>query len=93
MDWFVFFRQMDRGGEASYSIYLLHVLILNAFRYEVATITEWNPALGPLLQLIVALGAIVGISLVSWTFIEMPCRRALRRLLSNEEKAATAARN
>jgi peptidoglycan/LPS O-acetylase OafA/YrhL len=77
------------GGEASYSIYLLHFLIINAFRYEAATITSWNVALGAFLQLIVVLAAIIGISLVSWTFIEVPARKALRKLLNIESKAIT----
>jgi len=77
------------GGEASYSIYLLHFLIINAFRYEAATITSWNVALGALLQLIVALASIIGLSLVSWNFIEVPARKGLRKLLSIEHKQIT----
>jgi peptidoglycan/LPS O-acetylase OafA/YrhL len=70
------------GGEASYSMYLLHFLIIGAFRYQAATISSWNVALGAFLQLIVVLAATIGLSLVSWNFIEVPCRRGVRSLLS-----------
>jgi peptidoglycan/LPS O-acetylase OafA/YrhL len=70
------------GGEVSYSMYLLHFLIIGAFRYQAATISSWNVALGAFLQLIVVLAAIIGLSLVSWNFIEVPCRRGIRSLLS-----------
>jgi peptidoglycan/LPS O-acetylase OafA/YrhL len=70
------------GGEASYSIYFLHLIVINAFRYEAATITSWNVALGSYLQLGVVLASIIGLSLISWRFIEVPSRRVIRRLLS-----------
>jgi peptidoglycan/LPS O-acetylase OafA/YrhL len=66
------------GGEISYSIYMLHLLVFNAFRYEAATITSWNVALGSYMQFFVAVAAIVGLSLLSWRFIEVPSRRAIR---------------
>jgi peptidoglycan/LPS O-acetylase OafA/YrhL len=71
-------------GETSYSIYLLHDVIINAFRYEAAKITSWNVAMGAYLQLAVVLGATAGISLISWRFIEVPCRSILRSILSVE---------
>ena len=70
------------GGEISYSVYLLHFLIIDAFRYEAATITTPASAIAGYLQLAIALAAITGLSLVSWRLIEVPCRRALRRALS-----------
>src|SRR5207247_2015553 len=60
------------GGEISYSIYMLHVLVINAFRYEAPKITSWNVALGSYLQLVVVLASIVGLSLISWRFVERP---------------------
>jgi peptidoglycan/LPS O-acetylase OafA/YrhL len=79
---FVSSKWIVLGGEASYSIYLLHLLVINAFRYEAATITSWTVAIGSLLQLTITLGAIVGLSLVSYALIENPCRRWLRDLLT-----------
>jgi peptidoglycan/LPS O-acetylase OafA/YrhL len=76
------------GGEISYSIYLLHLLVINAFRYEAPKITSWEVAVGSYLQLIVVLAAIAGLSLISWRFIEVPCRRVLRSALSAEPARA-----
>lgn len=70
------------AGETSYSIYLLHLLVINTFRFEVAQITTWQIAVGSYLQLIVTFASILGLSLVSWRFIEVPCRRIIRSLLS-----------
>ena len=70
------------GGEVSYSIYMLHVVMINAFRYEAPKITAWNVALGSWLQLTLVLASIAGLSLVSWRFIERPSRAFLRSYLS-----------
>jgi len=67
------------GGEASYSIYLLHSLIVNAFRYEAPVISSWTVGIAACLQLTVVMAATVGLSLISWRFIEVPCRKLLRR--------------
>jgi peptidoglycan/LPS O-acetylase OafA/YrhL len=67
-------------GEASYSIYLLHFLIINAFRYESPTITSWNVGLGVAAQFVVVLAATIGLALVSYTLIEVPSRNGIRRL-------------
>jgi len=69
-------------GNASYSLYLLHVLVINAFRYEVAPITSWRIAVGSFLKLAVVIATSIGLSLVSWKTIELPCRIWLRRALS-----------
>lgn len=79
------------GGEASYSIYLLHELLINAFRYEAATITSWNVALGSYLQLLVVLAATVGLSLITWRFIEVPFRFALRTLQVDKSRQCCGA--
>jgi peptidoglycan/LPS O-acetylase OafA/YrhL len=62
------------GGEISYSIYLLHFLIIDAFSYQAGAISSWSVAIGACLQLFVVLASIVGLSVVSYTFIESPCR-------------------
>jgi len=76
-------RKIVLCGEASYSIYLLHFLIINAFRYESATITSWNVGLGVAAQFIVVLAATVGLALVSYTLIEVPSRNGIRRLAAS----------
>jgi peptidoglycan/LPS O-acetylase OafA/YrhL len=70
------------AGEASYSIYLSHLIIINAFRYEAPTITSARVAVAVALQLAVTTIAIIGFSLVLWSLIEMPARRAVRRWLT-----------
>jgi peptidoglycan/LPS O-acetylase OafA/YrhL len=76
-------------GEISYSIYILHFVILGPFRADSGTITSWQIALGSYARLIVTFATIVGLSLVSWALLEMPCRKALRNWLTiKREKAA-----
>jgi peptidoglycan/LPS O-acetylase OafA/YrhL len=73
-------------GEASYSLYLLHPLVVDAFRFESAdsAISPWVLA-GNVLRLIPTLLAAVGLSLVTWQIIEMPARKAIRRLVGCEQ--------
>jgi peptidoglycan/LPS O-acetylase OafA/YrhL len=70
------------AGEASYSIYLSHMVVLGAFRYETSTITDAQVWIATVLQSAVAIAATVGLSLVLWSLIEMPARRSLRKWLS-----------
>jgi peptidoglycan/LPS O-acetylase OafA/YrhL len=69
-------------GEASYSLYLLHLVIINAFRYEAATVTSARVMVGSVLQMVVVIAAAIGLSLVSWFLIEVPGRRWVRRAFS-----------
>jgi peptidoglycan/LPS O-acetylase OafA/YrhL len=75
-------RWMVFCGEVSYSIYLLHFLILMAFRWEAAKVTDGQVAIGNSLILAVALMSIVGTAYVTYSIIEVPGRRVLTRLLS-----------
>jgi peptidoglycan/LPS O-acetylase OafA/YrhL len=70
-------------GEASYSLYLLHPMVVDAFRFESAdsAISPWVLT-GNVLRLILTLLATIGLSLVTWQIIEIPARRAIRRLLT-----------
>lgn len=70
------------AGEASYSIYLSHLVVINAFRYETPTVTDPQIWTAVILQGTVTLAAIVGLSLVLWSLIEMPARRVVRRWLT-----------
>jgi peptidoglycan/LPS O-acetylase OafA/YrhL len=77
-------RLIVLGGEISYSLYLLQQPVIHAFSHEVDVIHMETPRalLSSLLVLMVTLAAIIGLALVSWALIEVPARRALRRLLS-----------
>jgi peptidoglycan/LPS O-acetylase OafA/YrhL len=77
-------RWMVLCGEASYSLYLGHLLVINAFRYEAAEITSWQVAIGSFLQLAIVIMAAIGLSLVTWSLIEMPSRKWLRRVLAGK---------
>jgi peptidoglycan/LPS O-acetylase OafA/YrhL len=74
-------------GEASYSLYLLHPMVLDAFRFESAD-SVISPGVlgGNVLHLILALLTAVGLSLVTWQIIEVPARRRIRRLLIDRAK-------
>jgi peptidoglycan/LPS O-acetylase OafA/YrhL len=69
-------------GEASYSLYLLHPVIINAFRYEAEIITSPRIALGAMVQLAVVIAASISVSLVAWSVIEVPARKWIRRSMS-----------
>jgi peptidoglycan/LPS O-acetylase OafA/YrhL len=76
-------------GEASYSLYLLHIVVINAFRYETGTIVTWHAALIACARMGMVIAACVGLSLVSWYTIEVPARRWLRRMFSVSAPRAT----
>jgi peptidoglycan/LPS O-acetylase OafA/YrhL len=59
-------------GEASYSLYLLHIIVVECF-------TRSNgPPFHSILTLGVCLTACIGVSIVSWRVIEMPARNFVR---------------
>ena len=68
-------------GEASYSIYLLHLPVIFAFRWEAAPVTAPRVLIGDSLRFGMTALSIIGLSLITWTIIEVPCRRFLRRLI------------
>jgi len=65
-------------GEASYSLYLLHLVIVMAVRWEAAEVTSFIVGVGDALRLTVAALAAIGLSLVTWRIIEVPARQAIR---------------
>jgi peptidoglycan/LPS O-acetylase OafA/YrhL len=81
-------------GEASYSLYLGHIIVINAFGYESPAI-PWPHgrvlALAAATRLVVVIFAAIGLSLVTWSTIERPARRWLRRLLSPKAEQEPAA--
>jgi peptidoglycan/LPS O-acetylase OafA/YrhL len=68
-------------GEASYSIYLLHLVVIWAFRWEAASVTSFRVLIGDLLRFGVTFLSVIGLSLVVWTLVEVPARRWLRRFM------------
>jgi peptidoglycan/LPS O-acetylase OafA/YrhL len=76
------------AGEASYSIYLSHVLVIGAFAHGIPNVSDLRTAAGVLIQIAVALTAIIGLSLVLWSLVEMPARRAVRRWLTISDGTA-----
>jgi len=70
-----------RCGEASYSLYLFHLVVIDAFRYQAAVINSPRVAIGAALQLALVIASSIGLSLVMWFTIEAPARRCIRRLL------------
>jgi peptidoglycan/LPS O-acetylase OafA/YrhL len=70
------------AGEASYSIYLSHMIIINAFRYETPIISDAQVVIVVCIQAATTTIAIIGFSLVLWSLVEMPARRVVRRWLT-----------
>ncbi|MEJ0016635.1 MAG: acyltransferase [Acetobacteraceae bacterium] len=78
-------------GEASYSLYLLHLLPVFAYRWEAPPVTSPRVAVGGVLQLILTLMSAIGLSLVSHALIEVPAQRLLRRLMIRKRTEPAAA--
>jgi peptidoglycan/LPS O-acetylase OafA/YrhL len=69
------------GGEISYSIYLLHPLVLSWFVKPEMNFSAANFGLW-LLTMATAIGAVLVVSCGTWALIEVPCRRWLRDTLT-----------
>jgi peptidoglycan/LPS O-acetylase OafA/YrhL len=74
-------------GEASYSIYLLHLLIIFAFRWEAAPVTSFRVLIGDVLRFGLTFLTVIGLSLVVWSLVEVPARRWLRTFKVAEPRA------
>lgn len=68
-------------GEASYSIYLLHLPVIFAFRWEAAPVTSFRVLIGDALRFGLTFLAVIGLSLVVWSLVEVPARRWLRSFM------------
>lgn len=78
-------------GEASYSIYMLHYLVIDAFRLRVGPIDTAGLGFANFLMWMVTVASIIGLSLVSWQIIEVPARRWLRKALEPKNRITTVA--
>ncbi|HWB50785.1 MAG TPA: acyltransferase [Stellaceae bacterium] len=73
---------MVRCGDASYSIYLLHIPIISSMGLDMLAVGQrydWTSVI--LLRFALAVLVTISVSLVTYRLIEVPARRALRRLL------------
>jgi hypothetical protein len=73
-------------GEASYSLYLLHMTVIYAFRFSVSPIVSTGVAYANAMMWVVTMLSAIGLSLVTWRIIEVPSRRWLRRLLMSSAR-------
>jgi peptidoglycan/LPS O-acetylase OafA/YrhL len=71
-------RPMVIGGDASYSIYLLHVIAVRATILQFAVSVTFGPR--DILWIAGTLALLMAMALVSYYFWERPARRLLRRL-------------
>lgn len=69
-------------GEATYSLYLLHMFVVQSMRWEAAPVTSFAVGVGDFLRFGIATMMGIGLSLVSWRTIEEPARRWLRSKLT-----------
>ena len=70
-------------GDASYSIYLLHLLIIPNAGLDVFPIGQSSALTSiVLVRMIVAIAVVIGFSLLVYQVVEIPARRFLRRVLS-----------
>jgi peptidoglycan/LPS O-acetylase OafA/YrhL len=69
-------------GEASYSLYLLHLVVIDRLGIQSPAPSNPRIALGCFLRLGFCFLTCVGLSLVTWRLIEVPARRWLRASLS-----------
>jgi peptidoglycan/LPS O-acetylase OafA/YrhL len=69
-------------GEATYSLYLLHMIVAYAFRWETVPVSTITTGLSDLVRLVIAVSAAIGLSLVSWRVIEVPTRKWMRSKFS-----------
>jgi peptidoglycan/LPS O-acetylase OafA/YrhL len=73
---------MLRGGEISYSIYLLHVIPILAFRWESAPVDGPVVLIADGLRLLFTVACIVGAAAISYEAVELPCKRLILKLAS-----------
>jgi len=82
-------RLVVLAGEASYSLYLLHLIIIAKFSAGLPLVTSPQTALGAIVQLALVVATSIGLSLVTWTLIEVPARRWIRRVMTIRTSTAT----
>ncbi len=82
-------KVMVQLGDASYSIYLMHIVIIPAAHLQVFIVGQSAAITSrALIHLGVALLITIGLSLITFRLIEVPARRRLRRVLTVETVAS-----
>jgi peptidoglycan/LPS O-acetylase OafA/YrhL len=80
--WFLSQPRIVLCGEVSYSIYLLHLPVIFAFRWEAAPVRSLRILVGDGLRFGMTTLAIIGLALITWSIIEVPARRWLRSFMT-----------
>jgi peptidoglycan/LPS O-acetylase OafA/YrhL len=75
-------RWVVLGGEASYSLYLWHTVIMDRVGLGSPAPATVRIMAGAAMRLALCVFTCIGLSLVSWQLIEVPARKWLRRVLS-----------
>ena len=73
-------------GEISYSVYLWHIPLLRVTQHLFLGDEIGAKPSNPILYILLTSVAVIGVSYLTWLWIEMPCRRALRNLLEKRYK-------
>ena len=79
--WFLSVPRIVLCGEVSYSIYLLHMPVILAFRWEAAGLFSGRVFIGDALRFGMTTLAIIGLALTTWSLVELPARRWLRNFM------------
>jgi peptidoglycan/LPS O-acetylase OafA/YrhL len=69
-------------GEASYSIYLVHLVIIFKIRDRFFDVTDLHGVMTAPFRIFIAMSLTLVISFVLWRFVEMPARRFVRSRFS-----------
>jgi len=86
---FVLPRMMQRLGDASYSIYLWHLLILTVF-VRLLPVETFMTLTSRNTYGMVCVLTVIGVSFASWRFLEAPMIRRVNRLLRGPRPVAQA---
>ncbi len=79
-------------GEASYSLYLFHMVIIEAFGRDAAAVSQassWIIYLADFSRLILTFIAAMGFAILSYHMVELPARRFLLKTLINRNRKNT----
>jgi peptidoglycan/LPS O-acetylase OafA/YrhL len=78
-------------GEVSYSIYMLHLLLVLAFRWESAAVREARVLIADGLRMVITVLSTIGLSFITYSLIEMPARHWLTCVLARRLTPPVAA--
>lgn len=81
-------KPFELCGEASYSIYMLHMFVIFLLRPYTDREAAWSTF--NVCMVLLAIFSTIAISLVSWRFLETPARKRVYRLLSIRRTATAA---